>query len=72
MAKREVMRLLAVVALVGCEPATEVEPALPANVVRNVRPVRPAIAPRVLHNGRPACGNVASRAPQPIDCERKP
>jgi len=27
-----------------------------------------AIAPRVMPNGKPACGNVASRAPRPPDC----
>lgn len=27
-------------------------------------------APRQLPNGAPACGNVASRAPRPVDCGR--
>ncbi len=28
------------------------------------------VAPRTMPSGAPACGNVASRAPRPIDCGR--
>ena len=29
------------------------------------------VQPRTMPSGAPACGNVASRAPQPVDCERR-
>ena len=29
------------------------------------------VAPRTMPSGAPACGNVASRAPQPVDCVRR-
>jgi hypothetical protein len=68
----------------GCETATEAaQPAArttattapPPTPVPTQAPVTtPAVAPvgkqrvRTLPNGRPACGNVATKSPQPPDC----
>lgn len=46
---------------------------------REIRPVTLSLTalvelivqPRTMPSGAPACGNVASRAPQPVDCERR-
>lgn len=59
------MKLFTVIVLAACETAAPAPPAKP--------PAKPAatVAPRTLPNGRPACGNVMTKAPRPRDCEEK-
>lgn len=66
-----IVKLFAVVALVGCEHADtqKPKPAVENKLAPTPAPGMSAARPRVLPTGRPACGNVASRAPQPVDCK---
>jgi hypothetical protein len=50
------------------EPIPVVPTHTPAPAHHLSLPGMSAVAPRTLGNGRPACGNVTGRAPQPIDC----
>jgi hypothetical protein len=84
--RRQVVKLLAVVALAGCEKPKHVAPqnhAAPTvqPVAQTPPPVAqpappdpaPAMAPatpRTLANGKPACGNVSFRAPPPPECAK--
>ncbi len=54
----------AIVTFAVPHPATAAPLSLTALVAR-------LVSPRTMPSGAPACGNVASRAPEPIDCERR-
>jgi len=48
---------------------TQARPATPATPAASVLPGTAVAAPRLMQNGRPACGNVTGRAPRNPDCE---
>lgn len=51
-------------------PNVTTAPAAPAAPLTLTALVELVSRPRTLPSGAPACGNVASRAPRPIDCGR--
>jgi len=69
------MKLFAVVALVGaCDKGPEPKrPAAKPSMVTQPTTKEKPVTPRTLGNGRPACGNVASKGPRPKspDCEER-
>ncbi|CAN5872966.1 hypothetical protein BH11MYX3_BH11MYX3_34500 [soil metagenome] len=85
MTTRKVTKLLAVVALATSPTAADPTPVATPDpwatvaVVTIAQPptfsltrlVERLVAPRTMPSGSPACGNVASRAPQPADCVRR-
>ena len=67
-----ITKLFAVVALSACEMASPEPPVHnTAAVVPNPEPAvaPPTAQPRTLRNGRPACGNVASRSASVRRCK---
>ncbi len=58
-------------AIVRVEPRTAPIATPPPPAFSLMALVERLVQPRTMPSGAPACGNVASRAPQPVDCERR-